>query len=219
MFPRDTVCLRNMSVDNLHKGDTEDNNNNNNKVYGHKTFERIYHSHSYWRIYPIFMELEGLLPWLQKSDSSISVQSTFRSVLFELHFNIINSLMYNLKESTLSVGLQIKSLYVFAAYPMRSGCFNRLMPIDLMMLMMFSVEYELRSSNVFPPPTPCVHTVPQHAVCKIRCSWLSRSCSHYFFVVMKYACIVSVVYHKRMFKVIVYYVTTVWLAYIRISVA
>jgi len=39
MFPRDMVCLRNMSVDTLHKGDTEDdnndddnNNNNNNKV-------------------------------------------------------------------------------------------------------------------------------------------------------------------------------------------
>ena len=30
MFPRDMVCLRNMSVDTLHKGDTEDNNNNNN---------------------------------------------------------------------------------------------------------------------------------------------------------------------------------------------
>jgi hypothetical protein len=30
MFPRDMVCLRNISVDNLHKGDTEDNNNNNN---------------------------------------------------------------------------------------------------------------------------------------------------------------------------------------------
>jgi len=30
MFPRDMVCLRNMSVDNLHKEDTEDNINNNN---------------------------------------------------------------------------------------------------------------------------------------------------------------------------------------------
>ena len=40
MFPRDMVCLRNISVDALHKGDTEedddddddddDNNNNNN---------------------------------------------------------------------------------------------------------------------------------------------------------------------------------------------
>ena len=30
MFPRDTVCLRNMSVDTVHKGDTENNNNNNN---------------------------------------------------------------------------------------------------------------------------------------------------------------------------------------------
>jgi hypothetical protein len=38
VFPRDMVCLRNISVDTLHKGDTEDNNyddnnnnNNNNK--------------------------------------------------------------------------------------------------------------------------------------------------------------------------------------------
>ena len=33
MFPRDMVCLRNISVDTLHKGDTEDDNdddNNNN---------------------------------------------------------------------------------------------------------------------------------------------------------------------------------------------
>jgi len=28
MFPRDMVCLRNISVDTLHKEDTEDNNNN-----------------------------------------------------------------------------------------------------------------------------------------------------------------------------------------------
>jgi hypothetical protein len=39
MFPRDMVCLRNISVETLHKGDTkdddddddDDNNNNNNK--------------------------------------------------------------------------------------------------------------------------------------------------------------------------------------------
>ena len=34
MFPKDVVCLRNISVDTLHKRDTEDddcdNNNNNN---------------------------------------------------------------------------------------------------------------------------------------------------------------------------------------------
>jgi hypothetical protein len=28
VVPRDMVCLRNISVDTLHKGDTEDNNNN-----------------------------------------------------------------------------------------------------------------------------------------------------------------------------------------------
>jgi hypothetical protein len=39
MFPRDMVCLRNISVDTLYKGDTEvddgdddDNNNNNNNI-------------------------------------------------------------------------------------------------------------------------------------------------------------------------------------------
>jgi len=30
MFPRDMVCIRNISVDTLHEGDTEDNNNSNN---------------------------------------------------------------------------------------------------------------------------------------------------------------------------------------------
>jgi hypothetical protein len=42
VFPRDMVCLRNTSVNTLHKGDTEDddnddddnnNNNNNNNKY------------------------------------------------------------------------------------------------------------------------------------------------------------------------------------------
>jgi hypothetical protein len=41
VFPRDMICLRNISVDTLHKGDTEDdddddddnnNNNNNNNI-------------------------------------------------------------------------------------------------------------------------------------------------------------------------------------------
>jgi hypothetical protein len=34
MFPRDMVCLRNISVCTLHKGDTEDDDddNNNNKT-------------------------------------------------------------------------------------------------------------------------------------------------------------------------------------------
>jgi hypothetical protein len=30
VFPRDMVCLRNITLDILHKEDTEDNNNNNN---------------------------------------------------------------------------------------------------------------------------------------------------------------------------------------------
>jgi hypothetical protein len=42
VFPRDMVCLRNISVDTLHKGDTEDdnnnnNNNNNNNIFTEKT--------------------------------------------------------------------------------------------------------------------------------------------------------------------------------------
>jgi len=46
MFPRDMVCLRNISVDTLHKGDTEgdndndddddNNNNNNNNINNNK---------------------------------------------------------------------------------------------------------------------------------------------------------------------------------------
>jgi hypothetical protein len=47
MFPRDMVCLRNISVDTLHKGDTDDdddddddnnNNNNNNVAYADFVF-------------------------------------------------------------------------------------------------------------------------------------------------------------------------------------
>ena len=33
MFPRDIVCLRNMSISTLHKGDYDDDDNNNNKYY------------------------------------------------------------------------------------------------------------------------------------------------------------------------------------------
>jgi len=35
------VCLRNISVDTMHKGDTEDNNNNNNNN-NNKLFNVIY---------------------------------------------------------------------------------------------------------------------------------------------------------------------------------
>jgi len=32
VFPGDMVCLRNIRIDTLHKGDTEGNNNNNNNI-------------------------------------------------------------------------------------------------------------------------------------------------------------------------------------------
>jgi len=32
VFPRDIVCLRNISVNTLHKGDDDDDDNNNNKL-------------------------------------------------------------------------------------------------------------------------------------------------------------------------------------------
>ena len=49
MFPRDMVFLRNMSVDTLHKGDTEDDDddadadddNNNNNNNNRKEFQPI----------------------------------------------------------------------------------------------------------------------------------------------------------------------------------
>jgi hypothetical protein len=40
VFPRDMVCVRNISVDTLHKGDTEDNNNNNNNNNNNKVSGR-----------------------------------------------------------------------------------------------------------------------------------------------------------------------------------
>ena len=41
LFPRYTVCLRNMSVNALHKGENNnnDNNNNNNNPVTIKTYE------------------------------------------------------------------------------------------------------------------------------------------------------------------------------------
>ena len=54
MFPRDMVCLRNISVDTLHKGDTDDdddddddddNNNNNNNTNA---------SHFLTNIHPVY---------------------------------------------------------------------------------------------------------------------------------------------------------------------
>ena len=41
MFPRDMVCLRNISVDTQHKGDTEDDNNNNNNNNNNNTIQLL----------------------------------------------------------------------------------------------------------------------------------------------------------------------------------
>jgi hypothetical protein len=49
VFPRDMVCLKDISVDTLHKGDTEDddddanNNNNNNMRYCKCDQTQIFH--------------------------------------------------------------------------------------------------------------------------------------------------------------------------------
>ena len=50
VFPRDMICLRNISIDTLHKGDTEDddddddddnNNNNNNNNNGERVAVKL----------------------------------------------------------------------------------------------------------------------------------------------------------------------------------
>jgi hypothetical protein len=51
MFPRDMVCLRNISVHTLHKGDAEDNNNNNN-------------NNNFWDIF--LPDLMGSVPYIMK---------------------------------------------------------------------------------------------------------------------------------------------------------
>ena len=33
VFPRDIVCLRNISINTLHKGDDDDDDNNNNELF------------------------------------------------------------------------------------------------------------------------------------------------------------------------------------------
>ena len=56
MFPRDMVCLRNISVDTLHKGDTQndddeddddddDDNNNNNNNNNSNNNNNLHNSH------------------------------------------------------------------------------------------------------------------------------------------------------------------------------
>jgi hypothetical protein len=43
VFPRDMVCLRNISVNTLHKGDIDDdddNNNNNNNNNNNKDYQK-----------------------------------------------------------------------------------------------------------------------------------------------------------------------------------
>ena len=50
LFPRDTVCLRNISINTLHKGDDDDdddddNNNNNN------TKSRNYTKQPHWALH------------------------------------------------------------------------------------------------------------------------------------------------------------------------
>ena len=44
VFPRDIVCLRNMSVNTLHKGDDDENNNSNNN----------YRKQPYWALHTYF---------------------------------------------------------------------------------------------------------------------------------------------------------------------
>jgi len=58
VFPRDKVCLRNISVDTLHKGDTEDDdNNNNNNNNNNKT---ITITKNKW-IYPTFVKVKEVV--------------------------------------------------------------------------------------------------------------------------------------------------------------
>jgi len=45
VFPRDMVCLRNIIVGTLHKGDTEDNNNN---IRVHKFYNNLTATSKFW---------------------------------------------------------------------------------------------------------------------------------------------------------------------------
>ena len=47
MFPRDMVCLRNIGVDTLHKGDTEDDDDddNNNNKGANETISKSFRKH------------------------------------------------------------------------------------------------------------------------------------------------------------------------------
>jgi len=51
VFPRDIVCLRNMSINTLHKGDDDDDNNNNNN-----------NKQNAAQVIPIVITSKGIIP-------------------------------------------------------------------------------------------------------------------------------------------------------------
>jgi len=78
------VCLRNISVDTLHKGDTKDNNN---KEGIHHTKARLkqllkkQHSNA-WPVYYKYGELicdEDIFLWLSRGDLTVETESEIRA--------------------------------------------------------------------------------------------------------------------------------------------
>jgi len=60
VFPRDIVCLRNIST--LHKGDDDDDDNNNNNNNNNSTIKkRFYYYYYYYKLYS-FLFLSLLFP-------------------------------------------------------------------------------------------------------------------------------------------------------------
>ena len=50
MFPRDTVRLRNMSINTLHKGDDDDDNNNNNNNNRENPYRKMKKQNIAWAV-------------------------------------------------------------------------------------------------------------------------------------------------------------------------
>ena len=59
MFPRDIVCLRNMSISTLHKGDDDDDNNNNNIVIIIRIWPTLQHAVAGCAMFITFNTLAG----------------------------------------------------------------------------------------------------------------------------------------------------------------
>jgi hypothetical protein len=64
VFPRNTVCLKNISVDTLHKGETDDDDNNNNKYKELANEKCVMRKQNAAQVIPIVISSTRVIPKL-----------------------------------------------------------------------------------------------------------------------------------------------------------